>query len=61
MWNVVFVMGFENLSTTARVMELGQPARRFFSPLYLVAMTLSCYRPKQRMRNVPLQYIHVCV
>lgn len=46
MWNVVFVMGFESFSMTARGMEFVQAAHRFFSPWYLVAMTPCSYRPK---------------
>lgn len=59
MWNVVFVMGFESLSMTARGMELGQAAHGFFSPRYSVAMAPSAYTdPKQRMRNM---HVPVCV
>lgn len=46
MWNVVFVMGLQSLGMTARGMELGQAAHRFFSPPCSVAMALRSHRPK---------------
>lgn len=65
MWNVVFVMGFKSLSMTARGMELGQAAHRFFSRLYLVAMTLSSEWPKTEDEKCAhsnmRMFVHVCL
>ena len=51
-------MGLESLSMTARGMELGQAAHRFFSPLYLVAMAVGCYRPKTEDEKL---HVPMCV